>query len=102
MSSAHRLAVPTRAVVSWPSGSQVDVLVRPESIRIRPAADGPAVVARASFLGAMVRVVATLPDGVEVTSTLPASEGYTFPAGARVDIELLGDVLFVVDRGDLG
>ena len=33
---------------------------------------------------------------------LPASEGYTFPPGARVDIELLGDVLFVVRPGRLG
>jgi hypothetical protein len=46
----------------------------------------------------VVRVVATLPDGVEVSSTLPAGEGHTLPAGARVDIELLGDVLFVLAR----
>ena len=93
-----RLAVPARGGVEPAVGSQVDVLVRPESISIRPAVNGSAVVARASFLGATVRVVATLPDGVEVTSILPASEGYTFPPGARVDIELMGDVLFVVDR----
>jgi putative spermidine/putrescine transport system ATP-binding protein len=96
-----RLTVPTRGV-ELTVGSQVDVLVRPESIRIRPAAHGVAVVARASFLGATVRVVATLPDGVEVTSMLPASEGYTFPPGAHVDVELIGDVLFVVDRQGLG
>ena len=93
-----RLTVPTRGGVELTVGSPVDVLVRPESISIRPAVNGAAVVARASFLGATVRVVATLPDGVEVTSILPASEGYTFPPGARVDIELMGDVLFVVDR----
>jgi len=91
-----RLAVPASAGAGLRAGQKVDVLVRPESIRMRPTPDGPAVVARASFLGAVVRVVAALPDGVEVTSTLPASEGYTFPAGARVDIDLLGDVLFVV------
>ena len=55
-------------------------------------------VARAAFLGAVVRVVALLPNGVEVTSTLPASEGHTLPAGTRAGIELLGDVLFVVER----
>jgi len=93
-----RLVIPASAGGDFGRGSHVDVLVRPESIRIRPEADGPAVVARTAFLGAVVRVVATLPDGVEVTSTLPASEGYTLPAGTRVGIELLGDVLFVVDR----
>ncbi len=93
-----RLAVPVSAGNGLRVGGQVDVLVRPESIRMRPAPDGLAVVARASFLGAVVRVVAALPDGVEVTSTLPASEGYTLPAGARVEIDLLGDVLFVLAR----
>jgi putative spermidine/putrescine transport system ATP-binding protein len=97
-----QLAVPKRGGVELAVGARVDVLVRPESIRIRPAANGSAVVARASFLGATVRVVATLPDGVEVTSMLPASEGYTFPPGARVDIDLMGDVLFVVDRTGVG
>jgi putative spermidine/putrescine transport system ATP-binding protein len=93
-----RLAVPASAGAGLRAGQKVDVLVRPESIRMRPTPDGPAVVARASFLGAVVRVVAALPDGVEVTSTLPASEGFTFPAGARADIDLLGDILFVVAR----
>jgi putative spermidine/putrescine transport system ATP-binding protein len=93
-----RLAIPAGTGAELRSGSQVDVLVRPESIRILPEAEGPAVVARAAFLGAVVRVVATLPNGVEVTSTLPASEGHTLPAGTRARIELLGDVLFVVER----
>ncbi|HYA45355.1 MAG TPA: ABC transporter ATP-binding protein [Acidimicrobiales bacterium] len=98
----HVLAVPTSTAAGLSTGGEVDVLVRPESIRIRPATDGPAVVARASFLGASVRVVAALPDGVEVSSIVPANEGYSFPAGARVDIELLGDVLFVVARHHRG
>ena len=94
----HRLAIPARTGVVMATGTEVDVLVRPESITLRPAPDGPGVVARASFLGATVRVVASLADGVEVSSVLPAGEGFSFPAGARVDIELLGEVLFVVGR----
>jgi putative spermidine/putrescine transport system ATP-binding protein len=93
-----RLSIPASAGSGLATGTQVDVLVRPESIRIRPQVDGPAVVARAAFLGAVVRVVAALPNGVEVTSTLPASEGHTLPAGTRAGIEFLGDVLFVVER----
>ena len=93
-----RLPVPNVASAELPSGSAVDVLVRPESIRIRPSADGPAEVVRASFFGASVRVVAVLPGGVEVASTLSAADSYTLPAGARADIELLDDVLFVVGR----
>jgi len=94
----HRLSVPSGTGADRPVGTEVDVLVRPESITIRPAANGPAVVARVAFLGATVRVVAVLPNGVEVTSMLPAGESSTLPAGARVDVELLGDILFVVDR----
>jgi hypothetical protein len=45
-----------------------------------------------------VRVVATLPDGVEVSSTLPAAEGSSLFPGSRADVELLDDVLFVVPR----
>ena len=93
-----RLAVPNVDSAELPTGSAVDVLVRPESIRIRPSDDGPAVVVRASFFGASVRVVAALPGGVEVASTLSAADSYALPAGARADIELLGDVLFVVGR----
>ncbi|MGD0945161.1 MAG: ABC transporter ATP-binding protein [Acidimicrobiales bacterium] len=93
-----RLPVPNVASAELPSGSAVDVLVRPESIRIRPSADGPAVVVRAAFFGASVRVVAVLPGGVEVASTLSAADSYALPAGARADIELLDDVLFVVGR----
>jgi putative spermidine/putrescine transport system ATP-binding protein len=87
-----------RGVGALGVGTPVDVLVRPESIRIRPSASGAAVVARVSFFGATVRVVATLPEGVEVASTLPAGDGAFLPAGARAHIELTDDVLFVVPR----
>jgi putative spermidine/putrescine transport system ATP-binding protein len=87
-----------RGVGALAVGSPVDVLVRPESIRIRPSASGTAVVARVSFFGATVRVVATLPEGVEVASTLPAVDGAFLPAGARADVELTDEMLFVVPR----
>jgi putative spermidine/putrescine transport system ATP-binding protein len=87
-----------RGVDALAVGSPVDVLVRPENIRIRPSTSGQAVVARVSFFGATVRVVATLSDGVEVASTLSASEGALLPAGARADVELTDDMLFVVPR----
>ncbi len=87
-----------RGVGALAVGSPVDVLVRPESIRIRPSASGTAVVARVSFFGATVRVVATLPEGVEVASTLPAGDGAFLPAGARADVELTDDMLFIVPR----
>lgn len=92
------LAVPPGRAGALAAGTKVDVLVRPESVRFRPQADGQGVVARASFLGAVVRAVATLPGGVEVTSTLPATEAFSFPPGTRVAVELLGDVLFVVEH----
>jgi putative spermidine/putrescine transport system ATP-binding protein len=87
-----------RGIGALAVGSPVDVLVRPESIRIRPSASGPAVVARVSFFGATVRVIAALPEGVEVASTLPASDGALLPAGARADVELTEHMLFIVPR----
>jgi putative spermidine/putrescine transport system ATP-binding protein len=87
-----------RGVGALAVGSPVDVLVRPESIRIRPSPSGSAVVARVSFFGATVRVVAILPEGVEVASTLPAGDGAFLPAGARVDVELTDEMLFIVPR----
>ncbi len=93
-----RFAVPNSASAELPSGTAVDVLVRPESIRLRPSADGPAVVIRTSFFGASVRVVAELPGDVEVASTLSAGDSFALPAGARANIELLDDVLFVLER----
>jgi putative spermidine/putrescine transport system ATP-binding protein len=81
-----------------PAGSPVEVLVRPESIRIRPSPSGPAIVARVSFFGAMVRVIATLPEGTEVASTLPANDASSLPAGARAEIELVDEMLFIVPR----
>ena len=80
------------------TGDPVDVLVRPESIRIRPSPSGGAVVSRVAFFGATVRVIATLSEGVEVASTLPASEGALLPAGARAEVELTDHVLFIVPR----
>jgi putative spermidine/putrescine transport system ATP-binding protein len=92
------LAVPPRVGAELPVGTAVHVLVRPESVRLRASPTGTAVIARSSFLGATIRVVATLPDGVEVSSTLPAGEGSSLPPGSRADVELLDDVLFVVPR----
>lgn len=89
-------SVPAGLGAELATGTAVDVLVRPESIRLRPSPLGKACVARASFLGATVRVVATLPDGVEVSSTLPAGEGSSLLPGTTADVELSGDVLFVV------
>jgi len=92
------VSAPAGAGYELAPGSVVDVLVRPESIAIEPSPLGQAVVARVSFLGATVRVVAALPGGVEVASTLPASDGVLLPAGARADVRLRSDVLFVLAR----
>ncbi|HTW09604.1 MAG TPA: ABC transporter ATP-binding protein [Acidimicrobiales bacterium] len=94
------LSVPPNAGAGLPAGADVDVLVRPESVQLRPSPSGGAVIARSSFLGATVRVVATLPGGIEVSSTLPAGEAMSLFPGARADVELAEDILFVVPRPD--
>jgi putative spermidine/putrescine transport system ATP-binding protein len=92
------VTLPTGVGAGLHPGSEVDVLVRPESIAIEPSPVGQAIVARVSFLGATVRVVAALPGGVEVASTLPASAGVLLPPGARADVRIRSDVLFVLPR----
>jgi putative spermidine/putrescine transport system ATP-binding protein len=92
------VTVPAGVATGLRPGSEVDVLVRPESIAIAPSPAGQAVVARVSFLGATVRVVAALPSGVEVASTLPASDGVLLPPGARAEVRIRADVLFVLAR----
>jgi putative spermidine/putrescine transport system ATP-binding protein len=70
------------------SGSEVDVLVRPEAITLRPAEDGGGLIITTTFLGSVTRVRARLADGTEVSADLPSHQASALTAGTHVTLEL--------------
>ncbi|MDF3302389.1 ABC transporter ATP-binding protein [Streptomyces tropicalis] len=81
-----------------PAARDVDVLVRPEALRVRADEDGTARVVATAFLGATVRITARLADGTEVKADLPASEAAGLGAGAPVDVSLPERPVLVAER----
>ncbi|MBD0837782.1 ABC transporter ATP-binding protein [Streptomyces sp. TRM68416] len=79
-----------------PDLSEVDVLVRPEAVRVRAEETGDARVVATAFLGAVVRVTVRLADGTEVKADLPAHEA---PApGTAVRVSLPQRPVLVAER----
>ncbi|MYU09044.1 ATP-binding cassette domain-containing protein [Streptomyces sp. SID8366] len=70
-----------------PDGA-VDVLVRPENLRVRADGQGGARVIATAFLGAVVRLTVRLADGTEAKADLPAHEAAGLGAGAAVTASL--------------
>ena len=66
----------------------VDVLVRPENLRVRADEQGGARVVATAFLGAAVRLTVRLADGTEAKADLPAHEAAGLGAGAAVTASL--------------
>ncbi|MFE8017612.1 ABC transporter ATP-binding protein [Streptomyces antibioticus] len=81
-----------------PAAAEVDVLVRPEAVRVSADADGDALVSATSFLGAAVRVTVRLADGTEVKADLPAHEAAGLAAGSPVTVSLPPRPVLVADR----
>ncbi|MFJ8200626.1 ABC transporter ATP-binding protein [Streptomyces sp. NPDC096152] len=81
-----------------PEAGEVDVLVRPESVRVRADEDGEARVVATAFLGAAVRITVRLADGSEVKADLPAHEAAGLAAGAPVHVSLPDRPVLVAER----
>jgi len=69
-------------VVGRNGATEVDVLIRPELLELRPDPDGPAEVVGREFRGHDVFYRVRLPDGTLVVSQRPSNE--LVPRGARV------------------
>ncbi|MFG3404730.1 ABC transporter ATP-binding protein [Streptomyces sp. NPDC048142] len=70
-----------------PAGSgPVDVLIRPEGIRVEAGPEGTATVVSASFLGSVTRVLLDLPDGVAVKADLPSRDAADLLPGVRARV----------------
>ncbi|SDK93387.1 ABC transporter ATP-binding protein [Nonomuraea jiangxiensis] len=80
-----------------PADPSVDVLIRPEAVRIAPAADGAGEVVAASFRGASVRLRLAVAGG-EVLADVPGHEAAGLGPGTRVAVSLVERPVLVAAR----
>jgi putative spermidine/putrescine transport system ATP-binding protein len=81
-----------------PEATEVDVLVRPEALRVYADGTGGARVVATAFLGAVVRLTVRLADGTEVKADLPAHEAAVLGAGTAVSVSLPERPVLVAER----
>ncbi|MER5380301.1 ABC transporter ATP-binding protein [Streptomyces sp. NPDC002688] len=81
-----------------PAAGEVDVLVRPEAVRVSADDAGDARVVATAFLGAATRVTVRLADGTEVKADLPTHEAATLASGAAVTVALPDRPVLVAER----
>ncbi|MEU1591754.1 ABC transporter ATP-binding protein [Streptomyces sp. NPDC005708] len=81
-----------------PAAGEVDVLLRPEAVRVAPDDDGGARVVATAFLGATIRLTVRLSDATEVKADLPAHEAAALTAGAAVTVTLPQRPVLVAER----
>jgi putative spermidine/putrescine transport system ATP-binding protein len=71
-----------------PAENTVDVLIRPEDVRVSADADGAARVVTVSFLGPTTRLFVQLPGGVGIKADLVTRQAAGLAPGAPVKVEL--------------
>ncbi|MFJ9422113.1 ABC transporter ATP-binding protein [Streptomyces sp. NPDC101249] len=81
-----------------PGAAEVDVLVRPEGVRLTADDGADARVVATAFLGAATRVTVLLADGTEVKADLPTHEAAALTAGTAVRVSLPERPVLVAER----
>ncbi|MFE9614039.1 ABC transporter ATP-binding protein [Streptomyces sp. NPDC006012] len=71
-----------------PADGDLDVLVRPEAVRVAADPLGGGTVVAASFLGAVTRLTVRLADGTEVKADLPTGAAAGLPVGTTASLTL--------------
>ncbi|SDO64830.1 putative spermidine/putrescine transport system ATP-binding protein [Streptomyces sp. cf386] len=80
-------------------GVEVDVLARPEAVRVAVDPEGNGQVVAATFLGATTRLTVRVPhDGPEIKADIPTADAVDFAPGVRVAVTLPDRPVMVVDR----
>ncbi|MGI8667545.1 MAG: ABC transporter ATP-binding protein [Jatrophihabitans sp.] len=84
------------------AGSAVRALLRPEAVLVEPAAAGAgdAMVATATFFGAVTRLRMIRPDGQEILADVGSHRAIDFPAGRQVRISVLDRPVLVRTEAD--
>ncbi|MFJ2025031.1 ABC transporter ATP-binding protein [Streptomyces sp. NPDC087897] len=86
-----------------PAGSgPVEVLLRPEGIRVQADPDGTATVVSASFLGSVTRVLLDLPDGTAVKADLASRDAADLLPGVRATVAPVPRPVLVVPAAPAG
>ncbi|MDT0433921.1 MULTISPECIES: ABC transporter ATP-binding protein [Streptomyces] len=81
-----------------PGTAEVDVLVRPEGVRLTADDGADARVVATAFFGAATRVTVLLADGTEVKADLPTHEAAALTAGTAVRVSLPERPVLVAER----
>ncbi|MFE7752879.1 ABC transporter ATP-binding protein [Streptomyces sp. NPDC057428] len=81
-------------------GSEVDVLVRPEAVRLTADDTGNAQVVATAFLGAATRVTVRLADGTGIKADLQTHEAAALAPGSDVTVALPDRPVLVAARRD--
>jgi putative spermidine/putrescine transport system ATP-binding protein len=82
-----------------PAGQDsVDVLVRPEGLRMTSVPDGNGIVTIATFLGSLTRVSVLLPGEVTVLVDQPGAEAAARPPGTQVQVSVVESPVLVTAR----
>jgi putative spermidine/putrescine transport system ATP-binding protein len=96
--AGRRLPVRNASSARELGSTDVTVLVRPEAVRLEPAADGTAVVRQVGFRGPITRITAVLADGAEVLVDIPSGTAAELTAGRSVEVVLDDAPVMVVAR----
>ncbi|HEX3926172.1 MAG TPA: ABC transporter ATP-binding protein [Streptosporangiaceae bacterium] len=81
-----------------PASGDVDLLVRPEELRIEAVAGGNGIVTDRTFLGSVTRISARLSGDVTVKVDRPSSEAAAMTPGTSVEVSLAGAPVLVAER----
>jgi putative spermidine/putrescine transport system ATP-binding protein len=76
----------------------LDVLIRPEELRITAAPNGNGIVTIATFLGSLTRVSALLSGDVTVQVDVPSAESAALAAGTSVQVSVAEAEVLVTGR----
>jgi putative spermidine/putrescine transport system ATP-binding protein len=87
--------LPLVAAAQVTTGTQVSVLVRPESVVLAPDTEGDGVVVLTAFRGATTRVQVLLGDGTELHADVGQHQAAQLPAGVRVRVAVLEQPVLV-------
>ncbi len=90
------LRVPSQAAEL--AGQPVDVLVRPEGLRLEVAENGNGIVTTRTFLGSVTRVGVLLDGDIELRIDKPSTETAALPPGASVSVTLPPEPVHVAAR----
>ena len=80
------------------SGQPVDVLVRPEGLRLEVAENGNGIVTTRTFLGSVTRVGVLLDGDISLRVDKPSTEAGALPPGAPVSVTLAPEPVHVAAR----